>query len=490
MKLLKLLAAASLLCALGSSFAYSQTWTPLVNQPPAAIGAIVQLRDGRIFAHEEQDGNPANWYFYTPDSTGSYLNGTWSGPMPLPVINGVQYAPFFFSSQVMLDGKHVIVEGGEYNQGQQVETTLGAIFDLTTNTWTANAPPTGWANIGDAESIILADGRYLQMEALTKQTAFFNGPNSWTAGPNTLSNRNNEAGWALLQNSKVLMVDAFSNPSCNGTMSTELLDPNTNTWGCGAPMPSQLFDNSGHELGPIVVGYNGKAFAVGAVPKTNVYDPVANSWAAGPNIPNGLVAYDGPGALENNGKALIMVSQTNFGPGCQMMEYSYGSNTLTNTVNPSGCPSDPSFVGHLMVLPTGQIMFTDFSNVIELYTPAPGPGANNNRPTIISNGPINHFTQSGNNNVVMGFKLNGVTQGTGYGDDYQGDTNYPLVRLTNMSTGQVYFGNTHDDSSHSIDPAFGSMTTMFDLPAGFPRGPQYKVEVIAGGLASNFLVYN
>jgi hypothetical protein len=486
MKLLKLLAAASVLCAMGTGLANAQTWTPLTHQPPASIGAIVQLRDGRIFAHEEQSGNSRNWYFFTPDSTGSYLNGTWSGPTAMPS----NYSPWFFSSQVMLDGDHVLVEGGEYNFGGQTETNIGALYTVSTNTWVNNSPPSGWGNIGDAESIILADGRYLQMEALTKQTAYYNGPNTWIAGGNTLSNRNNEAGWALLQNSKVLMVDAFTNPSCNGTLSTELLNPTTNTWGCGAPMPTQLFDNSGHELGPIVVTYGGKTLAVGAVPHTNVYDPVANTWSAGPDIPGGLVAYDGPGVLENNGKVLIMVSQTNFGPGCQMMEYSVGPNTLTNTTNPANCPSDPSFVGHLMVLPTGEIMFSDLSNRIELYTPAPGPGANNNRPTIISNGPIQHFTSSGNNNVVMGFKLNGVSQGTGYGDDYQGDTDYPLVRITNTTTGQVYWGRTHDESTHSIDPNAGMMTTMFDLPVGFPRGPNYNVVVIAGGLASNFLVYN
>ncbi len=53
----------------------------------------------------------------------------------------------------------------------------------------------------------------------------------------------------------------------------------------------------------------------------------------------------------------------------------------------------------------------------------------------------------------------------------------------------MYYGTTHDESTHSIDPNAGQMTTLFDLPPSFPRGPQYKVELIANGIPSNFLVY-
>jgi len=105
MKVSKLLAAASVLCVWGAGIASAQTWAPLTNSAPAFVGAMVQLRDGRVMVHEEQSGNSRNWWFLTPDSTGSYQNGTWSGPTVMPS----NYSPWFFASQVLLDGKHVLV---------------------------------------------------------------------------------------------------------------------------------------------------------------------------------------------------------------------------------------------------------------------------------------------------------------------------------------------------------------------------------------------
>src|SRR5271156_6951773 len=119
----------------------AQTWTPLNNQPGANVGVMLQLRDGRILVHEEQSGNSTAWHILTPDSTGSYVNGTWSSGGNMPS----NYAPWFFGSQVLLDGKTVAVEGGEYNSGAQVWTTLGALGTVSgsTLTWKANTAHSG-----------------------------------------------------------------------------------------------------------------------------------------------------------------------------------------------------------------------------------------------------------------------------------------------------------------------------------------------------------
>ena len=98
-----------------AGLASAQSWTTLTNQPGANLGAIVQLRDGRILVHEEQSGNSRNWHLLTPSATGSYVNGTWSTITPMPS----NYSPWFFGSQVLLDGHTLVVEGGEYNFGSQ-----------------------------------------------------------------------------------------------------------------------------------------------------------------------------------------------------------------------------------------------------------------------------------------------------------------------------------------------------------------------------------
>ena len=96
------------------------------------------------------------------------------------------------------------------------------------------------------------------------------------------------------------------------------------------------------------------------------------------------------------------------------------------------------------------------------------------------------MTHGTTNNILYGKQLNGLTQNNAYGDDYQGDTDYPLVRLTNTSTGKVYWALTHGESTHSIAPG-KIMYTKFDLPASIPAG-KYSLVSIANGIVSNAVI--
>jgi len=463
--------------------ANAQSWTPLNNQPGANVGAMIQLRDGRILVHEEQSGNSRNWHILTPDISGSYLNGTWSSGGALP--SG--YSPWYFSSQVLFGtGKNVLIEGGEYNLGSAVWTTLGALGTCTpfgACTWASNSPPSGWTTIGDAEGVVLASGRYLQANCCSNQTAEFKAANTWVLSSNT-TNYNDEQGFTLLPNGQLLMVDAWQNPACgNSTMASELRSVDAGStqgsWSCGPNTTAQLWDNSGHELGPVVLTYDhtNNAIAFGATNHTSIYHFSSNTFTAGPTPPSGLTAYDAPASLEPNGKVLAMLGPTAFASGCQFVEYTPATNTIATTVNPTDCPGDPSYVGHLMILPTGQIMFTDFSGLVEIYTPAAGNVAGT--APVITSFPAS-VTPGMNNYVLNGQQLNGLTQNNAYGDDYQGDTNYPLIYITNGN--QQYWFFTHNDSTHSIRRGL-VMSTQFDVPSTVPAGT-YTLFVVANGVKS------
>ena len=459
--------------------ALAQTWTPLVNQPGADVGAMLQLRDGRILVHEEQSGNSAAWHLLTPDASGSYVNGTWSSGGLLP--SG--YAPWFFGSQVLLDGKTVVIEGGEYNNGRQAWTTLGAIGTISGNslTWTSNSAPSGWTTLGDAESVLLANGKYMQANCCTSQNALFNGPNSWTSTGSVKQSSNDESGFTLLPNDLVLTVDAKSDSACGTTRGSELYDQTTGVWSCGPQLPVQLYNANDEELGAAVVMYNNKVLQFGGnVNATAIYDIASNTWSAGPTPANGLDQADGPAAIEANGKVLAMLSPGLFKGGCQFVEYDPVADTLTNTANPANCPSDSSYVGHLMTLPTGQIMFTDFSGVVEIYTPAAGI-VSGVAPTIDSVGSQVNSPSTGN--ALSGTQLNGLTEANAYGDDYQGATNYPLVRLVQVAApNNVYYATTHDETTHSIAPLTAN-STLFDVPSGLAAGA-YSLYVVANGIES------
>jgi hypothetical protein len=156
-----------------AGIASSQKWQPLKTQPKFPVGAIALLTDGTVLLHEEQDGSPQKWYKLTPDNTGSYLNGTIKPIASLPS----DYGPFYFGSAVLTDGRYII-EGGEYNNGNSAWTNLGAIYDPVKDKWTAITPPSGWATIGDAQSVILNSGTYMQANCCNTQQAYFNPKNS------------------------------------------------------------------------------------------------------------------------------------------------------------------------------------------------------------------------------------------------------------------------------------------------------------------------
>ena len=115
MKLLRILGTGLLIVGTVVGATAQSQWQRLTHNPPVNVGAILQLTDGTVIAHEENDqnGNVATlaWYKLTPDINGSYVNGTWSQIASLPT----GYGPLFFGSAVLPDGR-VVVEGGEYNQ--------------------------------------------------------------------------------------------------------------------------------------------------------------------------------------------------------------------------------------------------------------------------------------------------------------------------------------------------------------------------------------
>ncbi len=52
--------------------------------------------------------------------------------------------------------------------------------------------------------------------------------------------------------------------------------------------------------------------------------------------------------------------------------------------------------------------------------------------------------------LLTGTGLNGISAGAAYGDDAQMDSNYPIIRMTNDSSGDVYYGTTTNWSSTGV----------------------------------------
>ena len=133
---------------------------------------------------------------------------------------------------------------------------------------------------------------------------------------------------------------------------------------------------------------------------------------------------------------------------------------------PANAATDPSYVGRMLVLPTGQIFYTD-GNIAEIYT-ASGTSQAAWQPTITSAPTV---VVSGKSNYTLtGTQLNGLSQGAAYGDDAQMATNYPLVRITNTSTGHVFYARTHGHSTMGVATGSTQVSTQFDIPANIESG--------------------
>ena len=176
--------------AAGAPAVTSGTWTALNNSPSffASAGAYV-LTDGRILVEDAQLTDVA-WWTLTPDINGSYLNGTWKQvASPGPCANGKSagstiYAPLYYASAVLPDGRFVMV-GGDYdynytyvNGTGEVWTNQGAIYDPVANSWTCIAAPSGWTQIGDAQSVVLPDGTFIIANPFNDQVATLNASTS------------------------------------------------------------------------------------------------------------------------------------------------------------------------------------------------------------------------------------------------------------------------------------------------------------------------
>jgi hypothetical protein len=469
-------------------------WQQLSNPLGLNVSNPLLLTDGTVIVHHTC---APDWWRLTPDINGSYVNGTWSQIASLP--SG--YVPRFFGSAVLSDGR-VIAEGGEYNIdcSQEVWTNLGAIYDPVANSWMPVSPPSGWANIGDAQTVVLPDGTFMLADALTKQQALLNASTlTWTATGAGKFDVNNEEGWTLLWEGNVLTVDAYVFTGTCDTNSERYLTA-MGSWISAGSTIQQLPDcgspNFSFELGPQVLRPNGEVVAFGGttsgVAHTAIFNSFKRTWSAGPDLPTvdgqNFTLADAPAALLPSGNILFAASPGLFMTPSHFFELDYRTNTIAQVPDTSDAANITSYRWNFLVLPTGQILAceTDFNNVW-IYTPSGKPKAHW-APVITA---VSPFLRAGSTYKLQGLLLNGLSQGAAYGDDVQAATNYPLVRIVNVKTGHVFYARTFDHSTMGIGPDEDKppASTHFTVPSAsqIETGPSY-LYVVANGIASEPVV--
>jgi hypothetical protein len=162
----------------------------------------------------------------------------------------------------------------------------------------------------------------------------------------------------------------------------------------------------------------------------------------------------------------------------QLFDFDPNARTMTPIAGPAGSllSSQGSFVTRMLVLPTGQLLLSDSSNQLYVYTPH-SSAPEWLRPEIFDV----DYTRDGVFKLT-GIRLNGQSAGASYGDDDQMDENYPIVRLENPATGNVYYCRTTNWDSVSVG-GHRPETVDFTLNPAVTPG-RYELTVVGAGIAS------
>jgi len=292
----------------------------------------------------------------------------------------------------------------------------------------------------------------------------------------------NETCWVKLTNDCILGIETGSQTAVHYV-------PSSNQWIADNSVAVPIY-GYGAELGPGFLLPNGNVFYIGGDTNTAIYTPgptptSAGTWTAGPPMvfgTNQLGAVDAPAAMMANGIILCALGPVGgFNSPISFYEYDYNANAFTQVNAPGGGTTygGAPFGSSMLDLPDGTVLFIGGQNTTSLYVYTP-----NGAPLAAGRPAISTFTENADGSYnLTGTGLNGISCGAAYGDDEQMNSNYPLIRMTNNVTGNVYYARTYNWNSTGVQTGSKVLTTEFTLPQGLPAGT-YSLVAVANGNAS------
>lgn len=496
--------------------------------PNSSTGAfngdiMLMMTDGSVLIHNgfvTSLGVANQWLRLTPDQNGKYETGTWSAEL------NMHFARQWFASGVLRDGRVFIIGGEDCSDpANPSDAPTGEIFDPQTDTWSNLAKPSAFDFVrGDCNGAVLADGRVLLGGASTteppstwsKQTAIWDpSDNTWVEAGlefGALSSVDKEdpfeeETFALLRDGSVLA------PAVRDTPKAQRYVPAIDKWvDCAeAPVNLAITTLDGalvYETGGLILLPSGKAFAIGGNGQTAIFTPGPNqtdagSWTTGPAFPADvstspnwptLTALDAPACLLPSGKVVLIAGNAEptdddyFSSNPVFLEYDPGSSETTLPqldAQPMLPATNQTWQSAFTILPTGQLLCSAQTNKLFIYTPDPSQVPDPAwAPANITVPPV---LVLGHSYTLSGTQLNGLSQAVSYGDDAGMATNYPLVRLTNPSTGEVVYVRTHDFSTMGVATGTSVLSDLqsctIDIPAKLASG-SWSLEVVTNGIAS------
>ncbi len=371
-------------------------------------------------------------------------------------------------------------------QSVSAGTGFAEIYNPSSNSWTGISPADGTANgtlpvlsssaVGFelGPLLRLQDGRVIVIGANNHTALYTPSTNTWAAGPDIAGILSNafgsifpaafgadDAPAALLPNGHVILAaDAGANPVTTTGDTT-----------AGSNIITNIPSTAGLQVGWSVVQANGMTTVI----------PSGTSITS---VDSATQIHISKSALATTTGLGLRFGGT-FSTPTQLFDFNPGTNAIS-PVSP-GIPdprlsSSPSFVTRMLVLPTGQLLFSDSTNQLWIYTADGGPNPSL-RPV------VNNVAYNGSGLFTLtGQQLNGQSDTSSYGDDIQSDENYPIVRLVS-SSGNVYYCRTTNWSSTAVAGGSTPQTVNFTLNPAVTAG-NYVLMVSGAGISSFPLALN
>ena len=452
----------------------ANSWSPIATFPPQACFGITFNVTG-----DTTSGSPVIANIPTVVTPGFVVGWTVNGP-GIPA--GATIVSIDSTSQI-----HISINA--------TATQTGAALQFS---------GTPVSCFGDVPTALLEGGRILAGSLVSGASYLYDiATDSWTFAANKVYyDSSDEEGWARLADGRILTYDLGQSVN-SGQSYAEVYDPVANTWSSISPadgtakgtLPLLSSAAVDYELGPSLRLLDGRIFLIGATGHTALYTPSSNTWAAGPDIigtlngqPALFGADDAPAAIMPNGHVLLAADAGptlgEYSPPTQLFDFNPVADTIS-AISPA--LMDPflntnAYQMSMLALPTGQLLFSDGSYQLWVYTPD-GTASPAYQPV------STNFVYNGHGVFTLtGKQLTGQSAGAAYGDDAEMDENYPVVRLV-ASTGKIYYCRTTNWSSVGVSTGSEVETVNVTLNPAVTPG-NYALITSAAGISSFPVVVN
>jgi hypothetical protein len=353
-----------------------------------------------------------------------------------------------------------IATGGSYAEKYNPRTGIWSSISPSDGTAGGTIPQLSSSTLGFelGPSLRLQDGRVFVVGA-TQHTALYHPiGNNWAAGPDISGTLNgiaspfgaDDAPGAILPNGHVIFAaDAGASgftssgnitagsPVITGIPSTAILQVFWSVNGPGIP------------AGSYILSVDSTSQVTISNPATSTIGGDAISWGGTFSNPTELFDFD---------PVMNTIHQ------------------ITSALPDGNLSTEGSYPTRMLILPTGQLLFSDSSSQLWVYTSedAPNPFF---RPIITK-----IIYQGGGKFRLKGLQLDGQSAGAAYGDDDQMDSNYPIIRMVD-SHGNVLYARTFNWSKVAVGDEAGIETVDFTPNPEVTPG-NYALIVSGAGISS------